>query len=149
MCEIWFLTHNKDEQHRGLICKILHLCCPVQTMSRAYLKNMANKHKHCYVALDNHNPHFYLHCCLTPRCYPSPRSSFLSLSAVSFHPSTWDLPGSGSILYIQMVLTTAINQKEMGISMDEFPESEPACYSGVVLDDTRPPCTSKEAVAWY
>jgi len=46
-----------------------------------------------------------------------------------------------------MVLTTAINQKKMGISMDEFPEQEPACYSGVVLDDTRLLCASKELVA--
>jgi len=46
-----------------------------------------------------------------------------------------------------MVLTTAINQKEMGISTDEFPEQEQACYSGVVLDDTRPLCASKEVAA--
>jgi len=43
-----------------------------------------------------------------------------------------------------MVLTTTINQKEMGISLDEFPELELACYSSLVLDDTRPPCKSKE-----
>jgi len=46
-----------------------------------------------------------------------------------------------------MVLTTAINQKKMGISTDEFSEQEPACYSGMVLDDTRLPCISKEVVA--
>jgi len=46
-----------------------------------------------------------------------------------------------------MVLTTAINQKEMRISTDEFPEQEPACYSGMVLDDTRLPCASKEVAA--
>jgi len=46
-----------------------------------------------------------------------------------------------------MVLTTAINQKKMEISMDEFPEQEPACYSGMVLDNTRSPCALKEVVA--
>jgi len=37
-----------------------------------------------------------------------------------------------------------INPKEIGISLDEFPELELACYSKPVLDDTRLPCASKE-----
>jgi len=44
-----------------------------------------------------------------------------------------------------MVLTTTINQKEMKISLDEFPELELAYCSSLVLDDTRLPYASKEA----